>query len=273
MIDRHSLFVSAGIHLCALILILLPWSFTKNEWEISKPIPVRIVSIGALTQSPSPISKKEFNRFKEITTTEKPKSTTAPIPEKTFKDIKKRASKVAVKIKSTKQEAQEKIPVAASTPTAPQKKQDMPTQSVQTQKEAAFQSVLKSLQHNIENTSINKSTDPHAFEADNISDHLSISELDALRQQIQECWYVQQSIWEDHQIVVEAIVEIDPERKVSNITIKNPPMGFNRAAFQAAADSVKQALRAPECTPLALPPDKYHQWKKAKFIFSPKGVW
>lgn len=59
------------------------WSFHTKEWEMAKPIPVRIVSIDVLTQSPKPTSQEEFNKFKEVTTQEAAKP--APTLEKKIK--------------------------------------------------------------------------------------------------------------------------------------------------------------------------------------------
>ncbi len=272
MIDRRSLIFSLLLHFSVAILIFSPWVFPQKEWEIAKPVPVRIVPVDVLTQSPPPSSQENFNKFKETTTQE----VAAPLPSAEKQPKKEAPSKAEPKVlplvkKSTKAPAKKAVAALASAPKPALKQEKLPSKDSAKKYDKTFDSLLKSLEKNIEKTSADK-TDPKAFDAENISDKLTISELDALRQQIQECWYVQQSVWEDHKIIVEAMVDIGPDRKVTNISIKSPPFGTNRAAFQAAADSVKQALMAPECTPLALPADKHQQWKRSKFIFSPKGV-
>jgi hypothetical protein len=42
--------------------------------------------------------------------------------------------------------------------------------------------------------------------------------------------------------------------------------------FRAAAMSAERALRMPQCTPLALPPDKYDEWQSMTLTFNPKDM-
>ncbi|MEI8320860.1 MAG: hypothetical protein WCG05_02465 [Alphaproteobacteria bacterium] len=274
MTNKNSLLFSIFFHLLIILILFAPWSMPQKDWEMAKPIPVRIAPIDELTQSPPPKTEENFNKFKEITTQETAKS--APVKEKTppkKTEIEKKETKVAPVKKEQKKDIKKPVETV-SAPPKPQavKKPEPQAKPLDKKHQETFDSLMKSLERNVESKPAVQNSDPKAFEAENISDKLTLSELDALRQQIQQCWHIQQSVWEDPQMVVEATVDIGPDRKVTNISIKRPKFGTNRAAFQAAVDSVKQALAAPECTPLALPEGKHDQWKRAKFVFSPKGV-
>lgn len=268
---NHSFFLSLGLHLALIILTFTSFKKSKTDWELEKSVPVQFVSLEKLTQSPPPVEKK-FNKYKEISKISK--KTQRRKEQKTIEKKKENSQQEKGLNPSLKKE---KTPLKKVEPL----KENVSKNKVQ-QKESSkqekfdaksFEETMNALEKNVASpTDTVQKLDPKAFQSDNISDKLSVSELDALRQQIQECWYIQQTLWEDHNLSVEATLDIGPDQKVKNITIAPPKIGTNRAAFQAAADSVKQALFAPECTPLALPPEKYEQWKCARFIFSPKGV-
>jgi hypothetical protein len=100
---------------------------------------------------------------------------------------------------------------------------------------------------------------------------LSVSELDAIRQQISGCWLVPAGAKNAEELVVEIRVRMRPDRTVSNTEI----LDMSRMAephFRAAAEAAVRALRNPRCSPLNLPLDKYETWKSFVITFNPRDM-
>ena len=136
-----------------------------------------------------------------------------------------------------------------------------------------FESILQSVQHfEAEASPQQKTTDERAFDSDLISSKISMSELDALRQQLQQCWLVPPSVMAEKDIIIEAAIDLDVRGMVTDIKILNQKDSQKFRSFREAVQSVRQALRAPQCSPLKLPADKHHQWKKCVLRFSPRGI-
>ncbi|MDC0349375.1 hypothetical protein OAN21_03105, partial [Alphaproteobacteria bacterium] len=137
----------------------------------------------------------------------------------------------------------------------------------------SFDSVLQSVQEFEKDRIVDQKTnDPRAFETDLISSKISLSELDKLRQQLQQCWLVPPNVMEDKDLIVETAIDVDIHGMVTSIKILNQREGQRFRSFKSAVQSVKQALKSPECSPLKLPLDKHHQWKRCVLRFSPKGI-
>ncbi len=108
--------------------------------------------------------------------------------------------------------------------------------------------------------------------APSLSDRLSISEEDALRRQIGSCWNIPIGARNAEQLVVEVLIEVNPDRTVRSVRVVDQMRMASDQFFRSAAESAVRALRHPLCTPLALPPDKYDQWKVIRFNFDPRDV-
>ena len=100
---------------------------------------------------------------------------------------------------------------------------------------------------------------------------ISVSEIDALRQQIGQCWNLPAGARQPEELIVEVWVALNPdgtlrEAKVLDNTGRASRDGFYRAAAEAAL----RALMNPRCQPLKLPPEKYHQWQTMTINFDPR---
>src|SRR3546814_1931865 len=78
---------------------------------------------------------------------------------------------------------------------------------------------------------------------------LSVSEMDAIRQQIQRCWLVPAGAKEGASLLVEIRVRMNPDRTVRDAQIVDAAR-MSDPFFRAAAESALRALRNPSCTPL-----------------------
>lgn len=105
-----------------------------------------------------------------------------------------------------------------------------------------------------------------------LADRLMISEEDSLRRQISLCWNMPVGAREAENLVVEVVIEVNPDRTVREIHIVDEMRMNTDRYFRAAAEAAIRALRNPKCSPLALNPDKYDQWKTIRFNFDPRDM-
>ena len=108
--------------------------------------------------------------------------------------------------------------------------------------------------------------------APSLSERLTISEEDFLRRQIQQCWNMPVGARDAQNLIVEVIIAVNPDRTVARADIVDKNRMATDPFFRAAAESAVRALYNPRCTPLALPADKYEQWKVIDFTFDPRDM-
>jgi hypothetical protein len=105
-----------------------------------------------------------------------------------------------------------------------------------------------------------------------LSDKLTASETDALRHQLEQCWNMPAGVKDAQNLVVDLAVEMNPDRTVRSVVVVDQARFASDPVFRAAAMSAERALRMPQCTPLALPPDKYDEWQSMTLTFDPKDM-
>ncbi|MDD3370809.1 MAG: hypothetical protein PHE27_03165 [Alphaproteobacteria bacterium] len=105
-----------------------------------------------------------------------------------------------------------------------------------------------------------------------LSSRLTITEEDALRRQIEQCWNPPVGARDAENLIVEVIIDVNPDRTVLNTDIVDKGRYARDPFFRAAADAAVRALRNPRCTPLELDPEKYEQWKRIDFTFDPRDM-
>ena len=108
--------------------------------------------------------------------------------------------------------------------------------------------------------------------APSVSSRLSITEEDALRRQIEQCWNPPVGARDAQNLIVEVIIDVNADRTVSNAEIVDKGRYASDPFFRAAADSAVRAVRNPNCNPLELSADKYDQWKRINFTFDPRDM-
>jgi hypothetical protein len=156
----------------------------------------------------------------------------------------------------------------------PEPKKDKPKKT----EENDFDSLLKDLtptekeQPDTDNIG-EKMTDPEpAPNISRFSDVLSMSEMDALRQQLSQCWSIMSGAANAEDQVVELAVVVNMDRTVSSAEVVDRFKYSSNPFFRAAADSAMRALRNPNCNPLNVPPEKYDTWHKMRIVFDPKEM-
>ncbi len=101
---------------------------------------------------------------------------------------------------------------------------------------------------------------------------LAISEIDLVRQQIQECWSLPAGAKEAENLSIEIRMAMNPDGTVRQAIILDQSRLGSDPFFRAAAESALRAVLNPRCNPLKLPPEKYQQWKNMILIFDPSQM-
>lgn len=102
---------------------------------------------------------------------------------------------------------------------------------------------------------------------------LSISEIDAIRQQISKCWSPPIGAKDAGEMVVSLRINIDPDGTVTKVGMVNGGKYNSDPFYKAAADAARRAVLNPRCNPLKnLPTDKYERWKEIELNFDPREM-
>jgi len=98
--------------------------------------------------------------------------------------------------------------------------------------------------------------------------HLTVSEVDALRTRIAQCWTPPSGWTDPAEVRVVMIINLSPDGSVAQTPqVVEAPVG--RYA-NTAPESAVRAVRA--CAPYVLPPEKYPDWKEVKITFDPRAM-
>lgn len=186
-------------------------------------------------------------------------------------------------------EDQPPVPVPVSRPTPPERPKQVARQETsdtpekkEPEKKDTFLNVLKTVQDlkrdapapqaearptpapEADTTARRSSFDPNQ--------RLSVSEMDAIRQQISGCWLVPAGAKNAANLAVEIDVTMNPDRTVRSAQVVDRGRMQNDPFFRSAAESALRALKSPNCSPLQLPPEKYDTWKNFTITFDPKDM-
>ncbi|KAB2834700.1 MAG: hypothetical protein F9K49_04830 [Caedimonadaceae bacterium] len=142
-----------------------------------------------------------------------------------------------------------------------------------------FSSLLKNLAESKDTSSENKDdatkdseSSPKTGDAGVQGDRLTMSELDAVRKQLGQCWNLPAGAKDAKGLRVEIKVWINADATVKNAEIVDTGRLTSDPFYQAAADSALRAVKSPKCNPLKLPLDKYESWKVTIITFDPQKM-
>jgi hypothetical protein len=101
---------------------------------------------------------------------------------------------------------------------------------------------------------------------------LSISEVDAIRQQIKRCWNVPAGAKDAQDLVIEVALVMNPDATVRDARVIDAARMKSDPFYRAAAESARRAVLNPKCNPLKLPSEKYREWQQITLTFNPKDM-
>jgi outer membrane biosynthesis protein TonB len=254
---KSSLSVSAGLHLCLMLFLYfgLPHIFTPLPSH-HDPVPFEIVEIADITNT-------------RLEKPEEPKVAPAPPPPP------------AAKSQPTPQPAQPKVieKVEAVALPKPAEKPKPPEQVKP--KDDTFSKMLKDVaklkpQEQAKPTEAKTDAKQQPTEAKSmaptLSTRLTISQEDALRRQIGQCWNMPIGAKDAQNLVVAISIDVNPDRTVQRAEVVDQTRLATDSYFRAAAEAALRALKSPKCSPLELPVDKYDEWKHIEFTFDPRDM-
>ena len=277
--SKKALIISIALHVIVFALVIFGLPHFKTEPVISEPVPIELVAnIGEITTAnkppvdvPKPKEEKPPEPPKKTEEQKKPpepkKAEPTPPEEDTLKEPPKEEPKKVEKLDEKAEKKVEKKP-------EPKKEKPKPKKTEQND----FDSLLKDLaptekQQPVTDQVDKKMTEPTPSpNVSRFSEVLSMSEMDALRQQLSQCWSVMAGAANAEDQVVEVSVTINQDRTLAAAKIVDMGKYSSNPFFKAAADSAMRALRNPLCTPLNVPPNKYDQWHQMTIVFDPKDM-
>lgn len=282
---RGSVITSTLFHLFIFIILTVGLPFMPDDpIEIAPPINVEIVDISDISRTnklapaqPKPKEEKKKEEPKPAKpvpkqmTADAPPDLTKPKPPD-VKDLEKPKDKPKPPEPLKREEAKKPDP-----PKEKPKPPEPEKPKVQEQQENDFQSLLKNLTPVETSTGNDEAAPPSQAPPDvaqlaELADRLTISEQDALRRQLSQCWNILAGAEYAENLAVELRVFMNPDRTVNNAAVIDKIRYGADAPYRAAADAAMRALRNPNCTPLELPEGKFEQWKVFVIRFDPKDV-
>lgn len=101
---------------------------------------------------------------------------------------------------------------------------------------------------------------------------LTLSEIQAVRRQIQPCWNFPAGAQNAGALRVRITIWLNRDGSVRDARILDGADFSGNAKLRAAADAGIRAVRNPRCSPLKLPPEKFDQWKVLTIDFDPSKL-
>ena len=247
---------SVILHLMLLAALIfgLP-HMAREQIEFVQPIAIDIVDLGPVTTTQVQGTGKIAQKTEAVAAAEKKPEMAKPNPGQ------------------EKPVAEEMAPAETATETKekpkPEKKEKVD--------EKSFDSLLKNLSQDkpteeaTEETPLKAEEGKVAGSSGLVSDKLTISQEDALRRQIEQCWNIPTGARDVQDMIIEVRIEVNPDRTVRSAEILDSGR-MGDAFYRAAAESAKRAILNPRCSPLELPQDRYESWKVMTLRFNPKDV-
>lgn len=259
-------------HLCVVLALVVGMPYVRPEHKMPEAISVEMATLADITQTNKPPVKapepdKKTDEKPNVKTPPKPVTSTTPAPKKP------EPAKKPIEVKADTPQQDELAP-----PKKDDKKEDKKDQK-KPEDQPQFQSLLKNWAKNEpeQKADINDLTKKitaatPAPETANVGATMTVSDMDALRQQLSACWNVFAGAAEAGDLAVDVRVIVGSDRVVQNANILDTGRYNSDARFRAAADSALRAVRDPRCSPLRLPPEKYDLWHDMVIVFDPKEM-
>ncbi len=261
--------VSLAFHAVFFILTFVSLPFITKDPVMITPISVELVDIEEFTQTnkrPPPKAQEKPKPIDQPKEPEPPKPPPEPEPEQV---------KEPDPVLPPKPKEPEKV-VEKPKPTPPKPKPKEKPKAKPKEEKDDFSSLLKDLTPREETDTAKprpETVDPEGGQAADFANRMSMSELDALRAQIEPCWNFPSGAKYAEQLIVTLRLQMGRDAKPVSIDVVEDGGRYNRdPAFTAAADAAKRAVRNPRCLPFRLPPEKYNDWKTITINFDPSAM-
>jgi hypothetical protein len=276
-LHRGSLLASGMLHLAAIILFTVSFPFFKKEFEIPPPVSVELLTISDVSETtkmaPKPTPKPPEKK-PEMPKPEEKKPQPAPTNKsaEAKAPVLKPPEKVEEKPKPVEKVIDENAPPEKKVEKKPEKK----VEEKKPEPKKDFASILKNLADEKPKPAppqVDPMPDKMAEPAEGrpvpLGQRMTMSEMDALRHQLEGCWNVPYGAKDAETLTVDIFMVISPARTLQQARIVDTGRYNSDPFFRAMADSAMRAVRHPNCSPFDLPPDKYETWKTITVTFDP----
>ncbi|MDE1152622.1 MAG: hypothetical protein PW788_08810 [Micavibrio sp.] len=274
---KSSITLAVVFHVLVLVagMVSLPW--LKKEYDIPTPVSVEIVDISEMAQTTKVAPKPVKEEKKEE---KPPEKKPPPAPTNTATEP---VTPVKDKVDEKKEELK-KDEVLVDENAPPQKKLDKKDEKkkkvTQAPPKKDFSSVLKNLADTKAKPTppavpdTKPETDAPADSGENLplGTKMTMTEMDALRAQLQGCWNVPIGGKDAENMQVDIFMVINPDRTLQSAKVVDSARYNSDSFFRAMADSAMRAVRNPSCSPFQLPADKYDVWKRTTVTFDPSQM-
>ncbi len=276
---KGPLVFSGLLHVGIVVIAIVGLPYFKSEpLEMPHSIPVEILPIAEMTTTnriPLKAPPKPAEEVKEKPPEkEKPKAPPKVDQVEPPKDLPKPVKEKPKPKPVAPPPPTEKLVEPEPKPIEKPKPEEKP---VEPQEQQQFDNLLKNLQDSEPEVD---ETLPEAKEADApapapdvpYAETMTMSEADALAQQLQRCWSIQAGARYAEDLVVDVRLTVSPEKRVLSATIVDQWRYGQDSYFRAAADSAIRAVHSPQCEILILPDGKYNLWKDIVVTFDPREM-
>jgi len=107
-----------------------------------------------------------------------------------------------------------------------------------------------------------------------LGDKLTISEIDAIKRQIEKCWVVMAAIGAKNveNMIVQIRMKLNPDGTLRDSRIVDRFRLETNPTYKAIAESAHRAVKNPRCNKFELPFAKYEIWKEIVLRFNPSEM-
>lgn len=105
-----------------------------------------------------------------------------------------------------------------------------------------------------------------------VSQAVSMSEIDAVRRQIERCWSLPPGLKGGDDLKVSIRVEMNANGTPRAARVEASPQMNASASYRATAESALRAVLNPRCHPFNLPAEKFDRWQTMTLVFDPKEM-
>lgn len=283
--------VSFLLHAVVIVLAIVGMPYFKRDIppELAEPVSVEIVTVSDKTRTNrAPVEMPRPEEIKKETPPPPkpvaPKSAPAAPPDSSQLEALKPPEKIE-EIKESDVPLPKPLPNKKPPPPKKAEQKKIAPNKLADEKKPqddAFAKLLKQLDPTAGQPAPPKTlTDPAANAAPqpspiaDLSDQMTMSEMDALKHQLAQCWNVPMGVEYAENQTVDVRLTVNPDRTVQNAGLANvsDQIRYNSdSAFRAAADAALRAVYNPSCNPLELPPGKYAQWNVMTITFDPRTM-
>jgi hypothetical protein len=101
---------------------------------------------------------------------------------------------------------------------------------------------------------------------------VTMSEIDMVRRQIEQCWNLPAGARDARDMQVSIVVDMNADGTPRGAAIEDQGRMVGNPAYRVAAESALRAVLNPRCHPFKLPRDKYERWKRMTLVFDPSEM-